>query len=45
MRFLLIVLLAFLLVRLAASCDNNGRTKTANPAKNQLSASIADKRR
>jgi hypothetical protein len=45
MRFLLIVLLAFLLVRLVASCNNNGRTSTANPANSPLSTSIADKRR
>ena len=45
MRFLLIVLLAFLLVRLVTSCDNNGRTKTAHAAKSQLSVRAADGRR
>jgi hypothetical protein len=44
MRFLLIVLLAFLLVRIGTSCDNNGRIKTATPAKGQLSASARDSR-
>jgi hypothetical protein len=44
MRFLLIVLLAFLLVRLVTSCDNNGRTKTANAAKSQLSVRVTDQR-
>jgi hypothetical protein len=41
MRFLLIVLLAFILVRLVTSCDNNGRTKTATPGKNPLSVRTA----
>jgi hypothetical protein len=43
MRFLLIVLLAFLLVRLVTSCDNNGQTKTAHAAKSPKET--LDKRR
>jgi|GEM_PF-2606967 len=42
MRFLLIVLLAFLLVRLVASCNDNGRSKTATPGKSSLSVRTAE---
>ncbi len=45
MRFLLIVLLAFLLVRLVTSCDNNGRTKTANVAQSQPAVRTVEARR
>ncbi len=45
MRFLLIVVLAFLLVRLVVSCDNNGRTKTAATAKSQPAVRVVEVKR